>query len=64
MVLIVVFEYLFERFCGYKVFGRDFFDIDDKVRFNTGLSFIEVLMKIFEYVVFFVNRKSFIFDKF
>ena len=59
-----VFEYLLKRPCGYKAPGRDFFDTDDKVRFNTGLPSIEVLMKTFEHVAPSVNRKSLTLDKF
>ena len=58
------FEYLFERPCGYKAPGRDFFDTDDKVRFYTGLPSIEVLLKTFEHVAPSVNRKSLTLDKF
>lgn len=58
------FEYLFERLCGYKAPGREFFDIDEKVRFYTGLPSIEVLMKTFEHVAPSVNRKSLTLDKF
>lgn len=58
------FEYLFERLCGYKAPGRDFFDTDDKVRFYTRLPSIEVLIKTFEHVAPSVNRKSLTLDKF
>ena len=52
------FEYMFSRPSGYQAPDRDFFQMDDKVRFYTGLPSFEILMVAFEHVSPHVTRKT------
>lgn len=62
-IQIEEFEYMFYKFI-YRVFDREYFKLDDKVRFYIGLLFYQVFIVILNYVVSYVSRRIQIFDFF